>query len=432
MRRRLASLRSVLVCGTMLSLGCATGDPDAPSAPVGGEVDGDAHVDSGVDPSDASAGADTGGAFDAPAETTGDTGPLDPDAACATATQEAKTEVLPVDVIWMVDNSASMAPAVAEVKAGLNAFAALIDAKKLDYKVIVLSVRSKTSPITLGGGTRYPVCIPPPLAGDDACGNGPRFFHSNVDIKSTQPLEQLLGTLDQTDGYKLGQERGGEPWKDQLRPEASKTIVVVTDDNARLSATDFETFAGGKNPFNSLTLGPGVLHPSRKGLFDGYVFGGIYGWGSETETGVTCVYGDGSKPPSSGPTYTALVSKTGGPRAKLCDGPAAWSSFFDAIATAVVKSAKLSCTLELPVPPEGTLDPSAVNVRITGASGTTVIPQVPNAAACGTDVAWYYDDPAAPKKVILCPAACDAANAAVGVDKPGKIDVLFGCKTVIK
>jgi len=357
---------------------------------------------------------------------------LTADAACATSVSEAQVELLPVDIIWMVDNSASMQPAVAEVKAGLNAFASIISAKKLDYKVIMLALRSKTSPITVAGSIRYPVCIPPPLAGDDNCGNGPRFFHSHVDIKSTQPLEQFLGTLDQTEGYKMGQERGAEPWKAQLRPTATRTIVVVTDDNSRLSATDFETFAGGKNPFNSLILPPGILHASRSGMFNGYIFASLYGWGSETDPTVKCTYGDGTLPPSPGPTYTTLVKKTGGARAKICDGKSAWTPFFDAIATAVARAAKLSCELALPTPASGTLDPTAVNVEISSGATRTLVPKVANAGACGAGVGWYYDNDAAPTKVILCPAACDLANAAVGVDKPGRIDVLFGCKTVIK
>ena len=125
---------------------------------------------------------------------------LTPDAACATVSAEAKTEALPVDIVWMVDNSVSMAPAVAQVRAGLNAFAQSIGAKSLDYKVIMLSLRDAATTITVSGSTRYPVCIAPPLSGDSNCGNGPRFFQSNIDIKSTQPLEQFLGTMDHTKG----------------------------------------------------------------------------------------------------------------------------------------------------------------------------------------------------------------------------------------
>lgn len=413
--------RALFLCSFVL--GCsATGNDDIRAVP---------NFDASVE-ADVSEAVDSELAVDTSDETELPETSVTIDAACASSVSEAKVEVLPVDIIWMVDNSASMQPAVAEVKAGLNAFASLISAKKLDYKVIMLSLRSKTSPITVAGSTRYPICIPPPLAGDDNCGNGPRFFHSHVDIKSTQPLEQFLGTLDQTEGYKVGQERGAEPWKAQLRPTATRTIVVVTDDNSRLSATDFETFAGGKNPFNSLILPPGILDASRSGMFSGYVFGGLYGWGAEADPSVKCKFSDGTFPPASGATYTTLVKKTGGPRAKICDGKAAWTPFFDAIATSVARAAKLACELALPTPASGTLDPTAVNVQITSGATSTLVPKVASAAACGTSVAWYYDNDATPTKVILCPAACDLANTSVGVDKPGRIDVLFGCKTVIK
>src|SRR5207302_1020330 len=119
--------------------------------------------------------------------------------------------------------------------------------------------RGAQSPVSIGGSNRYPVCIPPPLAGDASCGDGVRFFQSSIDIRSTQPLEQFLGTLGQTAGYTMMDAKGGEAWAMHLRPQATKTIVVVSDDNARLSATQFETFPGGKNPYNSLTLPPGIL-----------------------------------------------------------------------------------------------------------------------------------------------------------------------------
>jgi len=362
-------------------------------------------------------------------------GPLSADAACAAAVSEAQVDKLPVDIIWVVDVSASMEPAVTEIRKGLNAFASLIAAKNLDYKVIMLALRDKAVKIDYNGGTRYPVCIPPPLAGDDNCGNGPRFFHSSIDIKSTQPIEQFLGTLGQTEGYMLGQERGGEPWKQELRPEATKTIVVVTDDNARQTSAnqpDFETFSGGKNPFNTLMLPPGILDPSWGGLFKDYIFSAIYGWGSATDPAVTCKYPDMTVPPSSGPTYTKLVQKTGGVRAKICDGSAAWAPFFDAVAQAVSETAKLSCELTIPKPPMGEIDPTLVNVALVSGDVHTYVPKVADASACGTGGGWYYDNPTAPTKVLLCQSSCDDAQAMVGPDKLGKIEVLFGCETILK
>ncbi len=147
----------------------------------------------------------------------------------------AQVESLPVDIIWVVDNSVSMAPAIEEVQNGLDDFAALVDSRALDYRVILLSLRGQGL-LSIGGSNRYGVCIPPPLSADNACGDGPRFFHVSVDIRSTQPIEQLLGTLGQTAGYTALDSRGSEPWLQLLRPEATKTLVLVTDDNARTCA----------------------------------------------------------------------------------------------------------------------------------------------------------------------------------------------------
>lgn len=55
----------------------------------------------------------------------------------ARARPRATTTQLPVDIVWIVDNSASMLPAIVEVTAGLDDFAALIASKNLDYRVIV-------------------------------------------------------------------------------------------------------------------------------------------------------------------------------------------------------------------------------------------------------------------------------------------------------
>jgi hypothetical protein len=404
----------------------ATGGGNSPSGGPGGSTGGSGGATGSV----GTGGADDDGGFQFDAQ--GDGSPLDPDGACAATVQEATAEVLPVDIVWMIDNSASMDPAIQEVKSGLNTFANLIGSKNLDYKVIMLSLRSKTSPVVISGGNRYPVCIPPPLAGDNNCGNGARFFHSSIDIRSTQPLEQFLGTLAQTEGYKQGQEKGGEPWAAELRTQATKTIVVVTDDNSRLSATDFEQFMAGQNPFNSLMLPDGILRSSWNGLFDGYLFSGIYGWGSNSDPTVPCSSSTPGFPANSGITYTTLVQKTGGVRAKICDGAAAWGPFFDSVAQAVIATAKLSCVLDIPTPTSGTLDKDAVNVQIVGNGMTIPLHKVIDASACGLDGGWYYDNDANPMKVILCPASCEAAQAAVGVDKTGRIEVLFGCATILK
>jgi hypothetical protein len=363
----------------------------------------------------------------------GGAAPFDPSLACVTASAATATDFKPVDIIWLIDNSSSMQPAITAVTQGLNNFANLIAGKSLDYKIIMLSLRSETNPVSMSGSNRWGVCVPQPLAGDAHCGNGARFFQSSIDVKSEQPLEQLLGTLGQTTGYKLGDERGGEPWNDQLRADATKTIVVVSDDDSRLTPSQFETFAGGKNPYNpNVELPPGILDSSWGGLFNGYIFDGIYGWGSDTNPKTMCTYKDGTMPPKPGEHYTSLVQSTSGVRAKICDSAATWSSFLDMVAQAVGSTAKLDCNLYIPPPPPpAVLDPDAINVLVDDDNGSTFLYKVANAAACTQSGGWYYDNDATPTQVLLCPSSCDFAQKRV-VSAHAKIDVYFGCKTVVQ
>ncbi|MFT5359465.1 MAG: hypothetical protein ACI9KE_006708 [Polyangiales bacterium] len=369
------------------------------------------------------------------------------DATCAAVQVEAEVDNRPVDIIWVVDNSTSMEPAITNVQAGLNDFARRVDASGLDYRVIMLSLRGT------GASTRYPICIPPPLAGDGECGDGERFYHVSVDIRSTQPIEQILGTLGQTAGYRTEDgDRGSEPWLDLLRPDATKTVVVATDDNSRtcarphtngvncnggdpvLTATSLEVFPGGGNPFNSNDLGPGFLTPTYGDLFEGYTFNAIYGWGNEGDDEATCTYPDGSSPPNSGTTYTALVTRTGGVRAQICQQSmsSAWDTFFEAIATRVAETARLSCEIALPRPPDGmVLDPAKVNVVLNADSAITNYAKVASAAECGASGGWYYDNEDSPSQVILCPASCDNAQLQLGESGTAEIGVQFGCDSLL-
>jgi hypothetical protein len=290
------------------------------------------------------------------------------------------------------------------------------------------------------------MCIPPPLAGP-SCADGARFFQVEVDVRSTQPVEQLLGTLAQTTGYLSTDAVGSMPWRALLRAGATKTIVFVTDDNARtcarplgatcaaadppLTETSLEDFPGGGNPFNSRVLGPGLLQPTYGDLFRGYVVDAIYGYGSDTDPDAICTYPGGGMPPAAGHTYTALVARTGGTRARICDGPAAWGPFFDAVATGVVRSSRIECEVALPPPPDGMmLDPRRVNVAVRSPSRTTTLPYVGTPAACDpTRGGWYYDSATAPTRVLLCPLSCDYARTETA--DGGGLDVIFGCASIL-
>jgi hypothetical protein len=94
------------------------------------------------------------------------------------------------------------------------------------------------------------------------------------------------------------------------------------------------------------------------------------------------------------------------------------------------QATKLACSFKIPPPPAGmSLDPAKVNVRFnaTDATKSFDLRRVMDRAACGTEDAWYYDNPTAPTAVNLCDAACQKVNGS----GEGQISLLFGCAGIV-
>ncbi|MCA9586462.1 MAG: VWA domain-containing protein [Myxococcales bacterium] len=98
----------------------------------------------------------------------------------------------------------------------------------------------------------------------------------------------------------------------------------------------------------------------------------------------------------------------------------------DQLTTALqaIRGQALACEYAVPSAPQGeTLDFNKVNVQYTGAAGAAQA--LSYSASCADAGGWKYDDPQAPKKIMLCPSACDTAKA----DAKSKVDVVLGCET---
>ena len=92
-------------------------------------------------------------------------------------------------------------------------------------------------------------------------------------------------------------------------------------------------------------------------------------------------------------------------------------------AITLIRGKSISCDLDIPPPPAGKkLDPNKVNVQFTGNGqpGTSL----KYGTDCTGDTAWHYDDPTAPKSILLCDDTCTAVKA----DPMGKLAVEFGCE----
>ena len=78
----------------------------------------------------------------------------------------------------------------------------------------------------------------------------------------------------------------------------------------------------------------------------------------------------------------------------------------------------------------GPVDSTKINVGYTAAPGQAqdLLVFVGTSAMCtlAGDRGWYFDDPTAPKKVSLCPGTCSTVKAS----EAGRVDVIYGCQTV--
>ena len=90
-----------------------------------------------------------------------------------------------------------------------------------------------------------------------------------------------------------------------------------------------------------------------------------------------------------------------------------------------VVSQTLSCAYPIPPPPDGsTLDPGLVNVLFTQGNGVQKDIYQDTGSPCTGG--WQYSPDG--QQILLCGTACDEVKA----DKMGRIDILFGCETLIK
>lgn len=356
--------------------------------------------------SPASTGANAGGSSSATLSGGGNTdidasgtstGSVNPDAACATVSSEAMAGLQPADIIIAVDTSGSMDEESAEVQANLNNFAQVIVNSGIDVHVVLIADGS--------------VCIPPPLGlGCPADENLPTYRHVQQSVGSNDGLQVILSTYPQ--------------WKPSLRPNATKTIAIVTDDDSDMSAGEFTN--------QLLALDPPT--------FQGFKFDAIYAY-EDPDTCTFACFAQGcancgkccpSCVPLSaaeGTVYTDLVAQTGGVKGDLCDQD--FDPVFQGMATAVVSQSSISCQYDIPMVPDGgTIDPAKVNVSYTPGGGSAqTIGYVPGGAAdCTQQVGgWYYDDPASPTQIILCPSTCTSVQG----DPGAKMDVVFGCDTIV-
>jgi hypothetical protein len=99
-----------------------------------------------------------------------------------------------------------------------------------------------------------------------------------------------------------------------------------------------------------------------------------------------------------------------------------------ALLTALDNIRRTAIPCDFDIPP-GTIDPKQTNVTYTTNGYTEPLVFVENEAGCAkatNGAGWYFDNEAAPKKVVLCKALCEVVKG----DDQGSVDLVFGCPRV--
>jgi hypothetical protein len=383
------SVSAVAVCGIACSAASATA-PGNDTNHLGAGSGGDGNLFN----NGAATGAGGGGIMFGQAGTTTTT--MNPDGTCTGVSQKAEKTSGKADVVIAVDNSGSMTQEATAVQQKLNSFSSFIQGTGIDVHVVLLSERPHPALIPGIINLINGICVDPPLGMAGACPDGDDtnfaagYMHWVVMVNSNDVLSVIQSSYN--------------GWHGMLRPDSTKTFVVVSDDEVKgaPAQADFVTWVNGL--------------PEFKGSVWRY-------------SGVFCVPG---APPSGncsaiGTTHAALVTQTGGVSADLGVPNPDWDAVFKQIGDAVVKDARpVDCQWTIPPPPDGQkLDPAKVNVTFTPSSG---VPETLYALSASTECTdatggWFYDNAAAPRQVLACPSSCTKMQA----DVNAKVDVGFGC-----
>jgi hypothetical protein len=311
------------------------------------------------------------------------------DGGMACATQSAKAELAPLDLLILVDTSASM-----------------------DYQGKWMSVKSAMKSFVVN----------PAVAG---LGLGLQYFpltlQCNVDAYASPavPIQVLpLGADDVAHSLSTKQMSGGTPTVPALEgayvylkkwatdnPTHKVALVMASDgtpDDSCIAASSM----GLPN-----SLPNAVLTAQMAFTSDPPISTFVIGVGTETMA-------------------LDQIATAGGGKAIFVDTNTDVTGAFLA-ALQDIRGNALSCQFAIPDANGQAFDFDHVNVLYTPSdmAASNPLVYVDSSANCGMapGAGWYYDDPNNPQKVVLCADACQTVTAS----STGRIDVVFGCKTII-
>jgi hypothetical protein len=350
--------------GALLLFSCAAcSADDAAGTPSGRSVKA---RDGGTDVREVAEGNDDRGDD----EPRGDDVPRDD--ACASIRRDAAPGRAPIDVVWLVDTSASMFDDIAQITQNIASFMKDFESSTADTRAVMITLAD-------------------PAAGTALAADAARYRFVPSIVESGMLYTVALSRFDS--------------YKDFLRPGAATHFVMVTDDEDRIGGEMFR--AQMEQQLGHAFVLHAIASPNENGRpCANPSCGGAW---LPLACGAVAV----------GDNYNTLADATAGEKISICTDD--WGEIFTRLSSAVIASA-LPCAYPLADATSAAFDPERVQVVYTPeGKGDREFPKASSRSSCGTKPGWYYDDDSGPTSVELCPAACEL------VQQGGSIDIALGC-----
>jgi hypothetical protein len=364
--------------------------------------------------------------------------PVDESDACVAERAERVQSKEPVDIILIVDNSASMQDELAATERNINEnFASILEESGLDYRVIALTLHRRQQRTGFGQSATM-LCVESPLSAlpDCTAAAEPRFsdhfFQYSTRIESDDSFDILLDTYAPPfDSDRREDEYDNAPngWSEWLRPGIQKVFLELSDGNEDMPAADFEQALAELDPasFGADPAQPTYIFHSIVNIAPKLEGDEPYYPDEDVERGTcdTPALGASTAGLTSGEVYQELSRVTGGLRFPICL-PDAYDVVFREIAGRVIQQSDVACDFPVPEAPAGrAIDLDRVSVTIdheaTGAEATELgqarVPEECDGAG------FFIRD----SRIQLCPEVCSSVRAEEGAS----VGVLFGCESTI-
>jgi hypothetical protein len=330
---------------------------------------------------------------------------------CASST--IKAEIIPANMLFVIDRSGSMNCNLPPITSSSDCEAKPDRADPMrpsKWEIIRDALKSAFAslPPTASAGISY-------FSNDDECGvqSMPSVAVKAIDAAQVAALSASLDAMKPAGGTPIvgATILGYRHLHQQLSLPGSDFLVLLTDGSESCTPADVAGLVSTQVP-NAFSVGirtfsigvPGS--EAARGLLSQIAFAG-------------------------GTAATATCDHSGGKDVGDCHFDMTTSQDFagdlrKALATITGKA--LTCTFDVPAGPAGVpVDRNRVNVNFTPGGGVATPILQDNTTACdqGAD-GWQYADN--DSKIVLCGPIC----AKVKTDPSARIDIVLGCRTVIK